>query len=154
MNYGGGKVAYILQPDDSGYNAYMQHGIIVANSDLSSGVQWGCYGTLVGASGSSVGSGASNTAVIISSTCYGAGSAAYLCDTFSAGGYTDWCLPSTIELSMLCTNKRALGGFSNERYWTSSETLTIGAAFWDFSNNTGDVTFKSSLFRVRAIRYF
>jgi len=157
--YGGGKIAYILQPEDSGYVAGQMKGLIAAPSDQSTGIQWGCYGTVVGGTSTSLGSGASNTA-IISASC-GSGTAARLCSDLSLGGYDDWYLPSTHELQKLYTYRLAIGGFSSvggfpsTHYWSSSEGDVSSGWYFIFSNGTNNNDgSKPGLFRVRAIRSF
>ncbi len=39
-NYGGGKVIYILQPGDNGYEVKVQHGLIADQSDISGLFDW------------------------------------------------------------------------------------------------------------------
>ena len=154
--YQGGKVAYILQAGDPGYDATIQKGIIAASSDQSTGIRWhnGSY-TTTGATGTAIGTGLSNTNAIIASqmetaTSYAAG----LARAYAGGGYTDWYLPSKDELNKLYLNKTAIGGFANNTYWSSTENGNNFAWFQYF--NVGDLssTTKANPFSVRAIRAF
>jgi hypothetical protein len=119
-NYGGGKIAYILQPSDPGFVSGETHGLIAALSDQSTGSSWGSYGTLIGGTSTALGNGAANT-YLIQSIC-GTGSAARYCADLVLGGYDDWYLPSMDELLKIIENKSLLGGFKDGySYWSSSE---------------------------------
>jgi hypothetical protein len=124
QSYQGGKVAYILQAGDPGYDASVQHGLIAAPSDnvKDNGLDaiWGCQGTAV-ATASAIGSGAQNTINILT-VCNQQHIAARLCGDLVLGGYSDWYLPSKDELNKLYINRIAIGGFQNLWYWSSSQS--------------------------------
>lgn len=153
----GGVVAYILQSGDTGYNASVQHGLVAATSDQSTGVKWWNGTVLTITTSDDLGTGLANTNAIISAQ--GAGTyAASISRNYTGGGYSDWYLPSTSELSELFNNKVAIGGFTNNNYWTSSELPPFlpGYAYgWDFStDNPVGVQTSTNTFYVRAIRSF
>lgn len=154
-SYGGGIVAYILQSGDPGYVANIQHGLIAATADQSTGIQWynGSY-MVTGVTDTAIGTGQDNTTAIV--TAQGAGSyAAQLCNDLTEGGYTDWFLPSKDELNKLFLNRLAIGGFvAPYSYWSSSEYSR--PFVWCQSFNMGLQTpgGKLETFRVRAVRAF
>ena len=157
-SFGGGVIAYILVSADPGYISGEQHGLIAATVDQSTGIQWykGTY-TNTTAIASLIGAGLANTNTIISnqgtpSTSYAAG----LARAYNGGGNADWYLPSIEELGKLFINKDAIGGFANNRYWSSTEEtgMTIDAKFQDFNSDVVDKNTKLFLYRVRAIRSF
>jgi len=111
--YQGGIIFYL---DGTG-----QHGLIMAQSDQSAGIQWynGTYVT-TGATGDGVGAGAANTTLIVS--VQGAGSyAAQLCNDLTLGGFSDWYLPSKFELNLMYLQNTTIGGFASSHYWSSTE---------------------------------
>lgn len=153
-SYGGGIVAYILVNGDTGYDPSVQHGLIAATADQSTGIQWYNGSNVVtGATGTAIGTGQANTTAIVN--IQGAGSyAVQLCDDLTVGGYNDWFLPSKDELDKLYTNKGAIGGFADSYYWSSSEYDADYA--WEqsfFDGNQGNF-YKSGSQRVRAVRAF
>jgi hypothetical protein len=149
----GGKIAYILQPADPGYDASFQKGLVVTTADISTGAEWGCYGTSISTS-TAIGTGNQNT-INIMAGCATAGIAARLCGNLVQGGYDDWYLPSKGEINKLWINRVAIGGFTNTIYWSSSESDANDA--WDQSfNDLGDqFPFpKDGTNYVRAVRSF
>ena len=154
-SYGGGFVAYILQSGDPGYDADVQHGLIAATADQSTGIQWynGSY-VVTGATGTAIGTGQANTTAIVEKQ--GAGSyAAKLChDLTVGGGYNDWFLPSKYELNKLYINRVAIGGFPDDYYWSSSEGSAYTAWAQGFGSGSQSNDGKDGTSRVRAVRAF
>ena len=110
-----------------------------------------------GATSESVGSGATNTATIIASQ--GAGTyAASMASNYNGGGFDDWFLPSKDELNLMYTNLKAegLGRFSNDSYWSATESSITTA--WSQSFSTGyqniDYKYHDNNYEVRAVRAF
>jgi hypothetical protein len=86
--------------------------------------------------------------------CATAGIAARLCGDLTEGGYSDWYLPSKDELNQLYINRVAIGGFSDNGYWSSTEYASnlAWAQYFNFGVQT-DVSKNYPLY-VRAIRSF
>lgn len=152
----GGIIGYILQEGDNGYDKNLKHGIIVSEKDLSSGIRW--YNgimtlNIIGARGSAIGTGKSNTALIVKNNGekrknYAAGVATL----YDGGGYNDWFLPSIEELNKLYTNKNYLG-MSEGWYWSSTESDNYSIWFLDFKFGFKELA-RHNHYRVRAIRMF
>jgi hypothetical protein len=87
------------------------------------------YTTTIGASGTAIGTGASNTATMIANCTGGAGFSA---SNLTLGGYSDWFLPSSDELGVIYTNRTTIGITGDEAtylYWGSTESSNwIGAS--------------------------
>jgi len=152
----GGIIAYILEPGDPGYDAGVTKGLVATIADVSSGAIWGCQGTTIsGADGTALGTGNQNT-IDIMAGCADAGIAARLCGDLVEGGYSDWYLPSKDELNKLYLNKDAIGGFTSNYYWSSTEFSSNSAWVQIFSNGGQYDGSKNTPFPypVRAVRSF
>jgi uncharacterized protein (TIGR02145 family) len=72
-------------------------------------------------------------------------------------GYTDWYLPSIIELGLMYTNLKSegVGDFANAVYWSSSEFSNVNAWVYDFDFGIleGDLP-KTDDLNVRPVRDF
>jgi len=137
----GGIIFYVNADHTYGDWTYLE----AASSDIKVGTDdylhlFGYYRTtdagtseMVGTN-TAIGTGAANTKALVEtmgSTAYSKNNgtektgeyAARLCDIHDAGGYADWFLPSKDELNMMYQNvkTKSLGGFSDVRYWSSSE---------------------------------
>jgi hypothetical protein len=163
--YGGGIVAYILVPGDPGYDAAVQHGLIVATENQSSGIIWAlaAYQTTSVSTG---GTGLANTNAIVAQndptslglTTYAAGVAR----AYTGGGYTDWYLPTVAELNKihfyrLAIDIVAIEGCDGQIFWSSNGALPSMASYMDFGPSymqNGDTIGKGSLRAVRAVRTF
>jgi hypothetical protein len=153
--YQGGKLAYALQSGDPGYVSGETHGLIAAVSDnhTGSGAAWGCSGTLIGTS-TDLGSGQANTIAILADVCAASDIAADVCDEYENDGYDDWFLPSKDELDKFYQNRLAVGGFSSNVYWSSSEYFDNFAWYQDFNNGYQNTNLKDHLYYVRCARAF
>lgn len=154
----GGKIAYLLQPGDFGYDANTSHGLVAAVADFSTAPQWGCMGSLIsGADGITIGTGNQNTIDIVNG-CNTAGIAARLCYDLVEGGYSDWYLPSIDELEKLYISKSLIGGFAQNLYWSSTEYDSNSARMHYFNLNVPVRSYNAkdqpNMIYVRAIRAF
>jgi hypothetical protein len=150
--FGGGIIAYILGSSDPGYSTESVNGLIISNSDISTEAVWGCSGTDILTS-NLLNQGQTNTGLILSG-CGTSGIAAELCDDYSNSGFTDWFLPSLYELEFSVGNVSSLP--ENIYYWSSSQSSPTAAGAAKRVGSSYGVTsnFKSTSYRVRAIRYF
>ena len=148
-----------------------QHGLVCAKEDQygGSGIQWynGSY-THTEAQGDGVYAGEMNTMLIIAnqgsnSNYYAAGVCANYFVTESGVTYGDWYLPSKEELNLMYQNKATIdatatansgSGFASDYYWSSSEFYSNVAWYQYFLNGYQNNYYKSSTYRVRAVRAF
>jgi hypothetical protein len=148
QNFGGGVVFYI---DGTG-----KHGLVSATSDQSSGAEWGCFGTYVDAGGLGIGTGQANTTAIVLNGCAGPTTAALICDNLVLNSFSDWFLPSHEELGLMYQHKDAIGGFTDNFYWSSSENDYYYAWYQRFSDGYQNIHGKddATTIYVRAVRAF
>lgn len=83
-------------------------------------------------------------------------SAQLLCNNSTVAEFNDWRLPTKEELMTLYSNRSLIGGFSNERYWSSSYIYssddTKRPYYVDFSNGALSSDYNHYLYHVRAVR--
>jgi hypothetical protein len=169
-SYLGGKVAYIFQQGDPGYDPNVQHGLIAAPTDIfinnqRAGLAWGCVNDppqqndipiLSGANGTALGTGEQNTLDIVAE-CSEQNIAAKAALDYTNGGYSDWFLPSSVELDKVEANSVLIGGFDDNTlmtwYWSSTQLGGAAYAFW-FGRGAAGAIDKFDRRAVRPIRYF
>lgn len=145
--------------------------LIAVTADNSTGIEWGGFGTAIGASAQSTTDGATNTTAIVNALGNNGGTpyAAQLCSDYEVDSqgntpcqdsntcYDDWFLPAQEQLSCLFTNRVAIGGFGTGTYWSSTE-LSVSPAndaliiFFDAGANINQA--KNSFSRLRCVRAF
>ncbi len=68
--------------------------------------------------------------------------------------YNNWILPAQNQLDCLHTNRIAIGGFSTNSYWSSTEQTAVAAIAQSFLNGTQAALNKNNAISVRCIRNF
>jgi len=148
QNYGGGIIFYL---DYTG-----NHGLICADADQGK-VYWSNESKVTGATATDIGTGQANTMMIVTLLKpLGISSAAQICDELELNGYNDWFLPSKEEVTQMYNLvPLALGGFSWNTYWSSSETSLTNAWCENFRlGEHHDWNKNTSTYHVRAVRAF
>lgn len=122
------------------------------------GKEWGSYGTLIGGTETGIGSGQSNTTIIVTwlNSHSETDRAAQVCDALVYGGYSDWFFPSRGELNLMYENLKlfSVGGFANGYYWSSSEDSADRAGSQNLYDGNQYYHAKYGTGRVRAARAF
>ncbi len=125
--------------------------LFVHPTDNSGPIQWGCIGQVAGASSDT--DGQTNTSTIVS-VC-GTNTAANVCASLNAFGFSDWYLPAYDELDCMRNNAATIGGFSNDSYWSSTEgsgIFTANARYRTFPSGVSGFGTKSGTHRIRCVR--
>ncbi len=167
INYGN-EVSFTTISGPLVLGQFYQGGIIIQLTTATSGLiaaptdqgtaTWGCEGTSIAGTQSTVGSGQANTNAIIAG-CTTAGTAAKICDALVLNGKSDWYLPSEQELLLI----GQLTYFSRSNYdnltlnslsyWSSTQSTAIQAKIG--SANTSGTTNKSdNTINIKTIRSF
>lgn len=156
--FGGGIVAYILQPGDISYVQGEQHGIIISPiHPISQRVDFGTCGTGIILPNSlsnimsfdstkthvRLMSGAHNQN-LINSTCSNTSSVPYFVENWTYNGFSDWVLPSLDDLYVIKSNQTVI----NASLATSQQLKSGGYNYWSSttygSNGIFQVSFGSS----------
>ncbi|NBF40274.1 MAG: DUF1566 domain-containing protein [Spirochaetes bacterium] len=113
--------------------------------------QWKTDRSSTSGTSTDVGSGYANTYDSMTGTEH---PAADIVRNATHGGYDDWFLPSRDELDEMMSQKDAIGGFSSDYYWASSESASDGAHAFGFASGSWGARFKDEGQKVRAVRVF
>jgi hypothetical protein len=162
-----GGIIFYINPN---YPSDDWHYLEAAPSDQSSSIMW--FSDIMytsenyiatGAKSTAIGTGKSNTQIIVNIQGEGI-YAVQLCNDLKLGGYDDWFLPSRDELNLLYENLhlKGLGGFNQgdgeEYYWSSSESADDDEVLYawqqSFKDSEQEEDNKWYEYRVRAIRSF
>lgn len=160
----------VFAVDESG-----QHGLVCAIENQSLGIPWSPDDNIfTKARGNGIYAGKSNTIIIISVTTanyepiwWNDDYAALICAYYNGNGFSDWYLPSKIELQLMYLNRDRINENAvenegkifetNNWYWSSTEQEGSGSRAWaqKFSNSFEVEEFdKREIFNVRAVRAF
>ncbi len=159
--FGGGIVANVWK------EAGVEHALIASLNDLSTGIAWSNLDTtLIGPTASSAINGQTNTTAIIAQAGHTTSPAA-LCDAYTAGGFSDWYLPSIWELEKFFISAFEINtalendgnnstvGFqqiNDPYYWSSTEGGNTSAWNQNFNSGHASNSGKNWLYLVRAVR--
>lgn len=121
--YFGGGVVYHVWKDTMG----IEHGLIVATTDIATGFWSNVNTASVGISAQSSWDGLSNCNAVVSQPSHAA-SGAQLCLNLISGGQSDWYLPSVDELSYMWHNRFHI---NKTLSWVGGSTpLTLDGILW------------------------
>ena len=143
---------FVAIPLELPYITYNGSNLYISPVDNSTGALWGCDGTAIGSGAQSYTDGFNNTAAIMTG-CATEDIAADVCtdlNTENFGGYNDWYLPATDQLSAMYDQRNSVnkGAYSSQWtnfvsdgsfYWSSTEWSSLptdNALAWRFSDGS------------------
>lgn len=161
FNHGG--IVFWVDPTDN------TKGLVCAVTDQSTSIVWGSLNApeIIGTS-ANLGSGVTNTDLIIASKGSGTTHAAGVARAYNGNGYTNWSLPSEDELTEIYNNKAIInataiansgeifeeGESLGARYWVSNMSGLNGNFLFDFYSGSVNGVWPVNARNVRAIRAF
>ena len=148
-SYGGGIVFWV--------DAKSKQALISATEDQSGSIPWAPTTGFTGAGLDGVGAGKADTVMITTTTGPGTYAARLCADyaaTVSGVYYDDWYLPSSAELQLLYAQRTAVGGFTANWYWSSTEYVSDTTFAWTFYFGGGTVVLgtKTNPLYARCVR--
>ena len=75
-------------------------------------------------------------------------------NSYKAGGFMDWYLPSRDELNLMYTYKDKIGNMKEDRYWTSSTVGEINVYYRSFKDADNSYTLRDYSYYVRLIHQY
>ncbi|GHV49999.1 hypothetical protein AGMMS49579_02890 [Spirochaetia bacterium] len=157
----GSGIIFYVSGAVSGFssNGVTCHYLEAAPADMSTTLTWSSSSynnaNISGANGVGIGRGYAFTDAILAVDT--AAPAALACRNATYGGKTDWYLPNEYELRIMYANIAAIGGFTNDYYWSSTQASAANSwSAWVENLSTGARInhSKDEPYRVRAIRAF
>ncbi|KAA2218807.1 cadherin repeat domain-containing protein [Maribacter flavus] len=102
---------------------------------------WSCSNTvdITGATGTAIGTGATNTMAIISNSCTSSSGAANIIAALNVNGYNDWFLPSKDELTEMYLNRNIIDSTSAVQGGSDLSNPAQPISHWSSSQSTSDV---------------
>lgn len=139
----------------AGYHPITQAHLFIPPTDQGTTSAWKTSTGVNDIATDSTNDGRANTNQVANSTTF---PAFKLCKDLATGGYSDWYLPSQVELYYLWSVRTTIeaGGnitnFQNANYWSSTEYDTNAAWNQGFTNGSQGNSFKNLALRVRCVR--
>lgn len=160
-----GRVAYILQPGDPNYIAGETHGLMVQKLDAPATTEWGFMGFDIGSpytnNSTAFGTGLFNTSDLMAAGANVNEAPAIAWRGLPGGDdyngvIYQWYLPSKDELNKIYLNRAAIGGFTGNFYWSSSQYDANNAWVQSFQTGEQGPGLKSNAapVSVRSTRHF
>lgn len=193
----GGKIYYINDTADGTYLFYDVEGNLMSDVSVGSApgsytvltagskdkyyvyqdaiynsLQWGKYGTTTGATGTAIGTGKSNTAILLATDAVSNTKTIWYklqqIRNASTGGCSDWFAPSRSEIEklILAVNSGNITGgtiagssyagsvFKSNILWCSNENGPNYASIWNYGNQNWSSNTKSTYYSVFFVRAF